>query len=183
MRTLLSALVLLVAAMLLGAGEEPAPSPAPSAADPETTDLVEPTPTSITTRAPGEVLMLDVQYLLQASAEEEGEIYGVTRSDANQPWRTLDGGAVDEQAVEAWLGRFTPLEADERYPDLTPDQVMTDVTHRLVFRFDDGSGRALSLQERADGLAAVSQVDGPVFKLPAARLDELVPPPAALRAE
>jgi hypothetical protein len=180
MRTVPLALVLLTA-FLLGACEEPAPPP--PAASPENGDLVASASAPITPRAPGEVLMLDVQHLLQASAEEGGEIYGVTRSDATRPWRTLDSGAADEQAVAAWLGRFAPLEADDRYPDLDPDRVMSDVTHRLVFRFDDGSGRTLSLQERADGLAAVSQADGPVFKLPAALLDDLVPPPAALRAE
>jgi len=182
MRTSFIVLMLLTA-FLLGACEKPSPSPSSAPASPGNSDLVESASAPITTRAPGEVLMLDVPYLLQASAEEEGEIYGITRSNVDQPWRTLDGGPVDEQAVATWLGRFAPLEADDRYPDLDPDRVMSDVTHRLVFRFNDGSGRTLSLQERADGLAAISQADGPVFKLPAARLDELVPLPATLRAE
>lgn len=175
-------LALLIVAALLGACEEPAPTP-PPAANPEASDIVESRPATVTTRGPGEVLMLDVPHLLQASAEQGDEVYGITRDDTTQPWRMIDGGAVDEQAVAAWLSRFTPLEAEGRYPDLTAEQVRTNVTRRLVFRFDDGSGRALALEERDDGLAAVSQADGPVFRLPPERLDALVPPPSDLRAE
>jgi hypothetical protein len=90
---------------------------------------------------------------------------------------------VDEAFVEQWLGRFTPLEGDARYPDLVADSVTTNVTHRLVFRFTDGSGRTLAIEERADGLAVVSQPNGPVYKLPADGLGDLVPAPEELQAE
>jgi hypothetical protein len=176
-------LVLLIAAFSIGGCEERAPVPPPPAANPEASDIVERAPATVATRDSGEVLMLDVPHLLQASAEQGDEVYGIMRDNTTQPWFTLDGGPVDEQAVEAWLGRFTPLEAEGRYPDLTADQVQSDVTHRLVFRFDDGSGRALALEERPDGLAAVSQDDGPVFRLPAAQLDALVPPRSYFHAE
>lgn len=182
---LLHSLALFLAASLLSACGEPSPPPSPPAANPEASDLVEETPTAVTTRDPGEVLMLDVPHLLQASAERGGEVYGITRVTTNDPWFTLDGESVDAQAVESWLGRFTPLDAEGRYSDLPADSVMADPTHRLVFRFDDGSARtlALALAARGDSLAAVSQADGPVFRLPASSLDALAPPPSYFHAE
>lgn len=176
-------LVPLVAALLFSACADPAPTSPPPAANPEASDLVEEAPAAVTMREAGEVLMLDVPHLLQASAERSGEVYGITRVETSQPWLTLNGGAADVQAVEAWLDRFMPLDAEGRYADLTADSVMVDPTHRLVFRFDDGSGRTLALAARGDSLAAVSQADGPVFRLPASILDALVPPPSHFQAE
>jgi hypothetical protein len=156
---------------------------APDAEAPAPTVEAEAEPALVTAQGPDEVLMLDVGALLQATAEEGGDVYGIRRADAGQAWRLLNGGAVDEAFVQQWLGRFTPLEAAERYPDLEADSVTASVTHRLVFRFTDGSGRTLALEQRADGLAVVSQADGPVFKLPADRLGALVPAPEDLQAE
>lgn len=178
-----TSLVLLAVTLWIGGCEERPPVPPPPAANPEASDLVEETPATVTTREPGEVLMLDVPHLLQASAEQDGEVYGITRDNTSQPWFTLDGGVADAQAVEAWLGRFTPLDAEGRYADLAADSVIAKPTHRLVFRFDDGSARTLVLEERGDSLAAVSQADGPVFRLPASSLDALVPPLSYFRAE
>lgn len=161
----------------------PAPAAEAPATNPASSDIVEATPAAVTTRTTGEVLMLDVEALLQATAEEGEEVYGIQRDDVGQGWRTVDGRPVDEQVVQQWLGRFTPLEADDRYPDLAPDAVTSNVTHRLVFRFNDGSGRTLAMERRADGLAVVSQPNGPVFKLPADRLHDLVPSPETFRAD
>ena len=157
--------------------------PPPPAANPEASDLVEETPATVTTRESGEVLMLDVPHLLQASAEQGDEVYGIARATTSDPWFMLDGGAADAQAVAAWLDRFVPLDAEGRYADLAVDSVMADPTHRLVFRFDDGSARTLVLAVRGDSLAAVSQADGPVFRLPASSLDALAPPPSYFHAE
>jgi hypothetical protein len=177
-------LLLAAAAALFLGCERSAPAAETPAADPVSSDIVEAMPATVTTaRAPDEVLRLDVRALLQATAEQNGEVYGIQRDDVEQPWRTIDGGAVDPEAVQRWLGLFTPLEADDRYPDLAPDAVLSDVTHRLVFRFNDGSGRTLAVQQRGDGLAVVSRPNGAVFRLPADRLDALVPPPEAFRAE
>lgn len=155
----------------------------PDAEAPAPTAEAETEPALVTATEPDEVLMLDVGALLQATAEEGDDVYGIRRAGAREAWRMLNGGAVDEAFVERWLGRFTPLEADDRYPDLVADSVMSDVTHRLVFRFTDGSGRTLAMEGRPDGLAVVSQPDGPVHKLPVDRLDALVPAPEDLQAE
>jgi hypothetical protein len=174
------ALTLLSVSLLLTGCEERS---APDAEVRAPTTEAETEPALVTATEPNEVLMLDVGALLQATAEEGDEVYGIRRAGAGEAWRLLNGGAVDEAFVEQWLGRFTPLEGDARYPDLVADSVMSGVTHRLVFRFTDGSGRTLAMERRADGLAVVSQSNGPVFRLPADRLDDLVPTPEDLQAE
>ncbi len=155
------------------------PDPEPVAPDALVADSVG----AIETRDPGEVLNLDTAYLTRATAERNGELYGVARQEPGGAWRALDGGAVDEGAVEAWLGRLAPLEAEGRFEGVASRAVTDDPTHRLVFQFSDGSARSLALQRRGDRLAAVASVGGPVFQLPASMLPNLVPPPATLRAE
>ena len=169
-----SRLLPILALFLAACAGDPAPAP-PPAVPVESGD--------VTTRDPGEIIMLDLPHLLSVTAEQpDGELYGIRRDSVLQPWFTLDGAPVNEEAVEAWLTRFTPLEATGRYPDLAAEAITTEPAQRLVFRFDDGSARTLALAPQDDGLAVVSQPNGPVFRLHASVLRELVPEPAALYA-
>ena len=51
----------------------------------------------------------------------------------------------------------------------------------MTFLFTDGSARTVYFQKQPDGLAAVSQPDGPVWRLATEAFRDLVPRAAALR--
>ncbi|MDX1530732.1 MAG: hypothetical protein R3362_04330 [Rhodothermales bacterium] len=190
--------LLFLTACWAACGGEPEPLPDPSAAEapgrtaPEGADEqpgAAPVPAdpgrdngSRTVRDSGEVIRLDLAHVLTATLPN-ATVGNVQSGGGMELLVGDDVEAVDEAAVRAWLRRYAPLEADGRYAGLDARELYNDPDQRVSFAFDDGSSRTVAFTRRGDSLAVVSQLDGPVFRLPARRLPELVPDPATLRAD
>jgi hypothetical protein len=132
-------------------------------------------------RRQGESIRLDPPLVIGATVERGGVEYDVQRRPRLQ---TSEGGKItpaSAQAVDAWLARFAPLEAEGRLSDPVPQAVRERATHRVDFRFEDDTIRSVFFLQEGGRLAVISQADGPVFSLPPGRLEELVPPAEALR--
>jgi len=129
--------------------------------------------------APDEVLALDTAFVGAVIVERGDGAYTVDVVEGQVT--AADGAApLDRAALGRWLARLAPLRAEGRFDDLTPQAVQNGADATLDFAFTDGSGRTVSFLRHADGVAAVSQDDGPVWRLAADALDALVPDPATL---
>ena len=124
---------------------------------------------------------------------ETGEIGVATVQDAEDTYdvniarmEILDGidtSGASPQAVRRWLARFQPLAGAGRYDDLDPAVVQEGYTSLVTFLFSDGSAQTIYVQRQPDGLAVLSQPDGPVWRLAPEALRDLVPRADALRAD
>ena len=145
-------------------GEAPTP--------PATEDVTEAPPPRVA--GPNEVLYLDPEEVGLATVTSGGDSYDVN-PELGEVVLGIDGRDAAPEAVREWLGRFAPLDAAGTYDDLDPATLEQDYTALIVFTFSDGSARNLYLQEREDGVAALSQSDGPVWRLEPGVYDGLVP--------
>ena len=169
-----------LALALAACGSDPAPEAADAQASggapPVTEDVTEP-PGPVA--GPNEVLTLDPADVGVVTVTSEGDSYDVS-PERGEVVFGIDGRPAAPEAVQTWLARFAPLEATGRYDDAAPEALEQDYTALLVFTFSDGSARSLYLQTREDGVAALSQPDGPVWRLEPGAYADLVPPADAL---
>jgi hypothetical protein len=163
--------------------QEPAvtsPSPVPSAADLAYVQeaLIDDTAVA---EQPGEIIRLEPERVVGFSVTREGQMYDVERTPEAQ--LTQDGrpGPASAGAIQQLLARYTPLEAQAVLPNVDAGVVTQQPTHRVLFHFDDESTRDVAFLQHGDFAAVVSQPEGPVYRISAAQLAELVPPPAAMR--
>ncbi|OZC02973.1 hypothetical protein [Rubricoccus marinus] len=189
MRYLLPFALLLLAAC----GSDPAPE-APATGDVEVTsnetatgavpprigDIAGPEAAPTREAGPNEVVFVEVGQVGVVTVESAEGAYDVNldRMDVREG---IDAGAASPEAIDAWLARFAPLEGAGTYRDMTPADVQANYTAVITFVFVDDSGRTLFLQERPDGVAVVSQPDGPVWRLAPEAYADLVPLASRLR--
>ncbi len=170
---------LLALALALAACQSREASPAQ---EQETLDsLAGPTATApvVDQPVPDEVVSIDTGYVGAITVERGDVTYTVDVVEGE----VAAGSRVrplDRTALGAWLARLSPLRAEGRLTDVTPQAVQDGAEDALIFEFTDGSGRTVSFLPHGDAVAAVSQDDGPVWRLPADALDTLVPEAGAL---
>ena len=130
---------------------------------------------------PNEVVFVEADELGVVTVESGDDTYDVDIA-AGDVRMGIDSGAVSQEALDSWLAGFSPLEAMGRYPDLRAEDIMGAYSAILTFVFVDDSGRTLFFQKQPDGVAVVSQADGPVWRLAPEAYRSLVPLVSDLRA-
>ncbi len=184
MRALLFSLVLVLPLAACGSGE----SPDADVVSNETRSALTPPATENVTGGepvglpgPGEIVNVNASEIGVATVQDEEETYDVNMGRM-ELLDGIDASPASPEAVRSWLARFEPLASAGRYDDLTPEAVREGYTSLVTFLFSDGSAQTLYLQRQPDGLAVLSQPDGPVWRLTPEALRDLVPLANDLRA-